>query len=199
MFIIGLTGPTGAGKSTVGGILNEAGFYHIDGDKTSRDVTVKGSPALDEIKNAFGEGVISSDGSLDRKMLGSIVFSDKDKLNLLNKIIHKYITQNVKQKFKELEKSGYKGAVIDGAALYESGISSLCDKIIAVISSKERRLKLIMERDNITEAEAQKRIAAQKSDEFYTKGADYIIYNTGTAEDLRIKAKELAAKLTEDM
>lgn len=199
MLIIGLTGPTGAGKSTVGKILTELGFHHIDGDLVSREVTVAGSDALCKIKEAFGSSVINEDGSLNRKLLGEIVFSNSDKLKLLNSIIHKYITYSINEKIKELNKTDCKGVIIDGAALFESSISDICDVIIAVISEAKKRRSLVMARDSIDAAQADRRISAQKSDKFYTNKADYIICNDSTIEELRKKTEDIAAKIMEDI
>jgi len=183
MFIIGITGGSGCGKSTVGEIFKSKGFCYIDTDKTAKEITQIGQPALAEIKACFGD-VFFENGELDRKALAKIVFSDNERLKQLNKITHKYITEKVINTLEECKNSGVKGAVIDGAALIESKINELCDCCIFVTASVESRLKRIVERDGLTLQEAQRRIGGQKSDDFYKNACDFTIVNDSGTEGL---------------
>lgn len=176
MVIIGLTGGSGSGKSTVAGLLKQRGYNIIDADKISRAVVEKGKPALKEIVDEYGEGVLLENGELDRKKLGSIVFADRGELLKLNKITHKYITEIVKQQLKD-SKSDI--SVIDAAALKESGIIDMCDHVIAVIADKDVRVKRIMKRDGVDEKSALARINAQEPDAKYIQYADFVINNSG--------------------
>lgn len=176
MVIIGLTGGSGSGKSTIAGLLKQRGYNIIDADKISRAVVEKGKPALREIVDEYGEGVLLENGELDRKKLGSIVFADRGELLKLNKITHKYITEIVKQQLKD-SKSDI--SVIDAAALKESGIIDMCDHVIAVIADKDVRVKRIMKRDGVDEKSALARINAQEPDAKYIQYADFVINNSG--------------------
>lgn len=187
MLIIGLTGGSGVGKGLVSAIFEEASFFHIDTDLDARAVVKKGSDCLKELAENF-EGILLKDGSLDRKALAGIVFSDSNKLNLLNKITHKYITERVKNK---LEQLGNDKAIIDGAALFESGINQLCFKVIAVVSHKDLRIERIMKRDHLTLDDAKKRIDGQKEDDFYTSQADYVIINNEDEQTLKASVKKV--------
>ena len=176
MVVIGLTGGSGSGKSTIASLLRQKGIQVIDADKIGRVVVEKGKPALREIVEEFGEGVLQPDGTLDRKKLASIVFTDREELKKLNRITHKYITAIVKE---ELAASKADISVIDAAVLKESGILDMCDYVIAVIAEKDIRIKRIMERDGITEEAAKNRINSQEPDAKYVQYADFVIDNSG--------------------
>lgn len=176
MVVIGLTGGSGSGKSTVAMLMRQKGIDVIDADIIGREVVEKGKPALDEIVNEFGKDVLLSSGELDRKKLASIVFTDRGELKKLNEITHKYITEIVKQRL--LEKTSDISA-IDAAVLKESGIIDMCDHVIAVIAEKDVRIKRIMERDGISQKAACDRINSQEPDAKYVQYADFVINNSG--------------------
>lgn len=176
MVVIGLTGGSGSGKSTVASLMESKGIKIIDADKIGREIVKKGMPALEEIINEYGKEVILPNGELDRKKLGSIVFTNRDKLKKLNNITHKYITAVVKEELSKKESDIY---AIDAAVLKESGIIDMCDHVIAVIADKDVRIRRIMERDNITEQAAIDRINSQDPDAKYIQYADFVINNSG--------------------
>ena len=177
MAVIGLTGGSGSGKSTLAALMQHKGFDIIDADKIARDIVKKGEKALLEITEEFGESVILENGELDRKKLASIVFTNREKLEKLNKITHKYITEVIKKRLSENEG---RVSVIDAAVLKESGIIDICDYVILVVADKDIRVKRIMERDGITEKAALDRINSQESDEKYAQHADLVIDNSGS-------------------
>ena len=173
--VIGLTGGSGTGKSTVSEWFLKKGFLVIDGDKISREITKKGTPVLDKIIEKFGREYLSDDGSLDRRALGGLVFSNQAALTELNKITHPAITKEVKRRLENTE-----NAVIEGAAIFECDMHKLCDKILFVSCPYEIRIDRIVKRDNISYDYAKKRIDAQKSDEYYRALSDLEIVNDGT-------------------
>lgn len=177
MFVLGLTGKTGAGKTTVSSVLKENGCYIIDGDVAARKVTQKGSPVLSELAEAFGSDILNKDGSLNRVLCAKRAFSCRENTERLNQITHSAIDAIFKDEIKKAEKSGFSVCVIDAAALLESPSKALCDKIAVVIAPEEIRLKRILHRDTISESEALTRIKAQKSDNYYTEQADCILRN----------------------
>ena len=176
--LIGLTGQTGAGKSTVADILQKRGYYIIDGDKVARQVVEKGSPVLKALADGFGEDVIRSDGSLDRALLASRAFADRTRTQLLNKITHPAIIDMSLEMAKNAFENGYQYAVFDAAGLFESGIDKKCECVIYVTAPVEVRLSRIMNRDNISKDDAMRRISAQFDDEYYLSRSDYVIENT---------------------
>ncbi len=153
---IGLTGLTGAGKSLAASILKNKGFHVIDGDGVGHGVTAR-PEILEEIKKAFGGGVIRPDGSLDRRALGNIVFSDPEKLKILNSVTHPAIKEAVLREAEAVDGP----VVIDGAVLKECGLTEHCDAVLRVTAPAELRKRRIMERDGLTAEEAERRISAQ--------------------------------------
>lgn len=177
MIILGITGPTGSGKTTVSKILEEHGIKVIDTDITAREIVEPGKPALSELSQCFGTGILLKDGTLNRKALARIAFSDSESLKKLNNITHKYISQSVRDTIKS-----YNGDIIgiDGAALIESGIAGECTKVISVLADREIRRQRIILRDSLSEPDAELRISSQKNNAFYIENSDYIVYNNGT-------------------
>ena len=171
--IIGLTGPTGAGKSSASSVAEQLGFKIIDCDKLARVAVEKGTDGLKSLVGAFGEDILNADGTLNRKTLAQKAFAEKEKTELLNKTILPHIVKLV-----EKESVGDK-ILLDAPTLFESGIDSMCDSTIAVLCDTEIRLSRIMKRDSIDKDSAMLRIGAGKTDEFYKQNADYIIYNNG--------------------
>lgn len=174
--IIGLTGQTGAGKTSVGELLSQKGCEVIDTDKIARAITEKGSPVLMMLAEAFGEDILEN-GELNRKLLASRAFSSRENTEKLNSVTHPEITKRVKNRIEEAFKKGKKAAVIDAAALFESGEDKLCDFTVAVVCPEDIRFKRIMKRDGITEEQALARIKAQHDEQYYIHNADMIIRN----------------------
>ena len=177
MLTIGLTGKTGAGKSTVASYLKEKGCYIIDGDVIARQITEKSSEVLPLLQEAFGEDILDENGELIRKRLAERAFSTKENTALLNSITHPAIKRRCETEMTFAESQGYKISVIDAAAILESNCKDLCQKIVVVHADKETRLQRILSRDGITYEQAMTRINAQKDDEYYFSRADIIIYN----------------------
>lgn len=184
--IIGLTGGSGTGKSTVSNWFLKKGYKVIDGDKLSRELTVPGSIVLSEIVSAFGKEYLLPDGNLDRRALGGLVFTDENARLTLNGILHPAITNEVKRQI-----LGVENAVIEGAAIHECDIWKLCDKCMFVSAPEDVRIKRIMYRDNISHEYAKNRIKAQKSDEYYREKCDIVLINDSTDEILEQKLEDL--------
>lgn len=179
--IIGLTGGSGTGKSSACEFFKKKGFLVLDLDKVSRKVCQKGEKCLDEIVDYFGNSIIDENGELIRRKLGDIVFSDKEKLEILNKITHKYIIEETRN---FLEENEGKNIVLDAAVLFEAGAQKLCTHTLCVLSSFENRLKRIMERDSISEESAKNRILSQPNDDFYISHCDFAVYNNSGINEL---------------
>ncbi|MBQ3119198.1 MAG: dephospho-CoA kinase [Clostridia bacterium] len=171
MKIIGVTGGTGGGKTTVTNILKSFGARIVDADVIARQVVASGCPALSEIAARWD---VMENGVLNRKALAEIVFNDEAELHKLNSIVHKYVIDEIKSQLANCTDEIF---VIDAIALFESGLSDMCDITVAVIADRNVRCKRIMARDNLTEEEAWMRINAQKNDEFYINNADVAICN----------------------
>lgn len=173
--LIGLTGPTGAGKSTIAGLLEQRGFAVIDCDKEARLLTGQDGGCLTQLSRAFGEDIIKN-GELDRRLLAERAFADRESTELLNKIMHPHIINSTLSKAAESLKAGVP-AVIDAPLLFECGIEKHCDASIVVMAPRELRLERIIKRDGISESQAKNRQAAQHGDDYYLSRADYVISN----------------------
>lgn len=176
--IIGLTGATGSGKSTVAKRLCEKyGIAHIDCDAIAREITSANSPVLAQLASAFGEDIILDDGSLDRAALASRAFASKEATKRINSITHPIITSMALAKVNAFTQEGKPAVLLDAAAIFESKIDKLCAFTAVVSAPAEIRLDRIMYRDSITRENAVHRMGAQLSDEEYAKKADVVLYN----------------------
>lgn len=191
MKVLGLTGPTGSGKSTVSAVAKEKGAVVIDCDKTARSVTKRGSMVLGELAAAFGEDILSKNGVLLRKRLAKKAFSTKENTDKLNKIILPYIVSALKAEIKYYREKGAGMLILDAPTLYESGIDKICDNIIVVLSDQNKRRQRIIERDGLTDEQADIRLLASKPDSYYCDRAKHIIYNNGDLTE----AKNAVGKL----
>lgn len=192
MKVIGLTGGIASGKSTVSNYLKELGVIVIDADIVSREIVEKGQPALKEIVENFGKEVLRSDGTLNRKHLGTIVFSDPQKLQVLNKITHKRIIENIEEKIKYYKHRGnVKAIFIDAALLIEMKMYFLTDEIWLITANKEIQLERLMLRDNLSFEEAMNRINSQMSLEKKKEVSDVIIDNSKDYNYLKDQVEDL--------
>ncbi len=198
MKVIGLTGPTGAGKTDTAKEFEKYGFRVIDTDLVAREVVGNGSPCLLELSNEFGGSILDENGELIRKKLAEAVFKNRTEVEKLNKITHKYILAKVNEKITEFEAAGVPAVIVEGAALIESGFCEKCIKIIVVTASRPVRLKRIMERDGISSLHAAERIAAQFDDTFYIEHANYVLENNSGKEALSKQIEEIAKSILKD-
>lgn len=190
MKIIGLTGGTGSGKSTVAKIMEENGAVIIDCDEIAHKNMEIGGCAYSDIVKNFGKEILNDKGTINRKALGKIVFNSPEKLELLNSITHPHIIERVKDEI--YQNDDEKCVVIDAPLLFETELNELCDKVWAVYAyALEKRLERIMERDNLSTAEAAKRIENQTGFDIIAKKADIVIENNGTLEELRESVIEI--------
>lgn len=179
--VFAITGGTGAGKSTVSRLFKKAGVYVADADAAARRVVRKCMP---ELCREFGCDILNDDGTLNRKKLGGIVFSDAKKLEILNNITHKHIKAHIEN---EIAACGAELAAIDGAVIIGSPVMELCEFIVVVTANEDVRLSRIMRRDGLSREEALKRIRSQMSDEEYLRHADYIIENNDKVQGEEIE------------
>lgn len=192
--VIGLTGPTGSGKSLASEIFFEKGYSIINADKVAHFVYDTNKACIQEIDKAF-PGVIF-ENSINRKKLAGIVFSNKDRLNDLNKIVHPFIVNEIKSEIKRCEKNK---VLLDAPTLFESGIDRICDKVISVLADREIRIRRIVSRDNISESEAVARITSQPIDEFYKNKSDFVVFNNYDKEKLINDFENIIDKIDKDL
>ena len=195
LMIVGLTGQTGAGKSTVSKIFSDNGFSVINADLIARKVVEKDTPCLSEISDYFGLSVLNPDGTLNRKALAGIVFTDKAKLETLDTIIYPYITGEILRLIRKYSADGQKLILLDAPTLFESHADDFCDIIISVIADSEIRMKRITARDNISDEQARQRMDSQLSEEFFRSHSHYIIENNGLIDAVNEISKEVSDRI----
>ena len=184
--VIGLTGPTGAGKSTVADEWRRMGAYIIDTDQLARQIVEPHSPCLAALAEAFSPTILNEDGSLNRAALAQCAFASPEATVKLNSITHPAIVALTQQEIERAAEQGYAAAVVDAPLLYEAKADALCDTIVAVLAPADIRKRRIMARDGITEEQAAQRMAAQKSDDFYSR--DGVIVLNGGDDILSLRA-----------
>ncbi|CEO26113.1 dephospho-CoA kinase [Paraclostridium sordellii] len=197
MLVIGLTGNIGCGKSSLSKILKDNSLDIIDADIISREI-MSNNKLLEEVFQVFGGDVKDKDGTLNRKKLASIVFSDDKKLIALNDITHPAIKNEIKRRIKDIENKGRNIVIVDAALLIEGKFLDLIDKLIVITCDEKEQLNRVMDRDNSNMDEALNRISSQMSQDEKVKFGDYIIDNSGSLEELNYKANKLITYIKEN-
>lgn len=195
MKIIGITGPSGAGKSMLSPAFEKRNIPVIDADALYHSLLLPPSECLDAIRSAFGDGVISPDGTLDRAALGAIVFSSKEKLALLNETVLSRVIARIRELIASYGDQGAIAVAVDAPTLIESGFDLECDFVISVLAPKSDRIERIMARDSISREKAELRINAQKGDEFYISASDAVLHNDSSREQLLLEADGVIQKI----
>lgn len=188
---IGLTGSIACGKSTVSSFLRSLGYQVVDADAISRQLTAPGGAALPAVRKAFGGDVFDGD-TLDRRALGGMVFADPAKLELLNSILHPMIISQIETELSSLSQPG-KLVFADIPLLYECGMETMFDRIWVVSAARDTQIARLMTRDNLSEAEAVRRIDAQMPLEEKRRRADAVIDTNGPIEATQRQVKALLA------
>ncbi len=195
MAVIGLTGGIASGKSTVARRMREHGVAIIDADLVAREVVAPGEPALAGIRAHFGPQVIQTDGSLDRKGLGAIVFADPRQLEALNAITHPAIMARVGQRLVSLRSAGASWVVYEAALILENDLAPGLDMLVAVVCDSEEQVRRVMARDGLDEAGARRRLAAQTDNDRRREAAELVIDNDGEEAALLARVDEVVATL----
>lgn len=187
--IIGITGGTGCGKTTLLNYIRDAGGMILDCDAIYHELLVSDRQMLSAIDARF-PGTVDN-GALNRKKLGSIVFSDETALLDLNRITHSAVKQEVLRRLENKPEL----AAIDAIGLFEGGLAELCDVTVAVSAPEEHRVQRLMKRDNISEDYARSRISAQKSDRWFRERCQYVLENAGDFQSYSSKCLDFLKDL----
>ncbi len=179
MKVIGLTGTSGSGKSYACEIFAMYKIKSVDTDKVVHALYKKDEECKNELRQEFGDGIFNEKGSVCRTRLRKIVFSDKEKLEKLNKIVHKYVIKKCNEKIENALEKGEKAIIIDAPLLYEAGMDKSCDFVISLTADVDVRRERLAKRDHLSAQEIEKRIKNQHTDGFFAQKADYVIINNG--------------------
>lgn len=194
--IVGLTGMSGAGKTTACRAFSESGWAVIDCDLAARSVVGQGKPALCEIAAHFGSEILLPNGALDRRKLGNLVFSDEKRLNELNELIYPYISYEIILRAVEYTMNGHVNILLDAPTLFESGADGMCDKIVSVTAPIGLCISRITARDGLTYEQAANRLKSQHTEDFYQKKSDFCVSNDGDTVRLAKKIGTIIKDLT---
>lgn len=196
MLKVGLTGGIGTGKSLVSAIMGDCGAHLIDADLLGHESYNIGTSGLHQVVKVFGDHILGADGSIDRDVLGRIVFNDRSQMQNLNNILHPIIYETVKDRIGQVEEDGNTMVVVEAAVLIEAQWQSLFDQVWVVKSDEETVIRRLLRRNGFDRNEACKRIESQISESDRLSHADVIIDNNGTREELEVKVKDLWEKQT---
>lgn len=186
--IIGLMGNSGSGKSTVARYLKDKGAFIIDADEISHQVCELGQPGLAAVKARFEPYFFNDDGTLNRRRMGRVVFSDKTQLRRLEETLHPIIKERVQQKLKE--EKNYDLIVVDCALLVKTGLNELVDEVWLIKTDTDTKINRICGRDKMCYEDALNRLRNQDSDDELMRHSDIIIDNTGSVEELLSQVEE---------
>ena len=192
--VLGLTGPSGAGKGTAAKIFAKFGIPAIDTDAVYHALLREDDALTAELAAAFGDGILGEDGRVDRKKLGNTVFGKENTpalLHTLNTITHKYVMARTRKLVREIEEGGARAVLIDAPQLFEAEADRDCLFVIGVLAARELRLDRIMARDGIDKAAAERRLNAQRDDGFFRSACQYILENNGDEKALEAQIRHL--------
>lgn len=188
--ILGITGQTGAGKTTVLEVVEMLGGFVIDCDALYWKLLQENQALVAALTHEFHD-ISDHLGSIDRKKLGAQVFGFPEKLEQLNAITHPYVIEKVMALVEDAKKKGYTIIAVDGITLIESGLHHKCDKVISVVAEQETRVSRIMERDGITQEYALNRVNAQQNETFYKENSDFVLENNSSDRDVFLEYAKL--------
>lgn len=192
---VGLTGGIASGKSTVGRILTDLGVTVIDADLLAREVVAKGTPGLASVIAEFGSEYLLDDGTLDRKKLGQLVFSEVRALPKLNAIVHPLVAALAAERMRVAQDTATPYVVYEAALLVEAKLYQTFDALIVVAADPALQLQRVMKRNNLSESEARDRLMVQYPLERKLKVADYVIHNDNDREALVARTREVHEKV----
>ena len=195
--LIGITGGTGAGKTTALMELGKLDVHIIDCDQVYHELLLGSDALRQELRTRFGEDIFTPEG-LNRKKLGELVFHDEDAMADLNRITHKYVEAETDRQIADAEAAGMRGAAIDAILLLEGNLGGRCDVTVGIIAPAEDRVRRLIAREGITEEYARARIAAQKPDSFYREHCTYILENNGAQERYARQAHDLFGQILKE-
>ena len=184
MLSIGLTGGIGTGKSLVSNLLNDLGATVVNADLLGHEAYLPGTVGFDMVVDAFGDQIVGEDGTVDRKKLGPIVFSNPQNMSKLNAIMHPLIRDMIQGQLEEYSSNGTDVVVVEAAVLIEAGWQDLFDEVWVVTSDKETVIERLKDRNSLSREDAIARIESQMSNDERVGHSNVVISNDGTTDEL---------------
>ncbi len=195
MLVLGIVGPIGAGKTEVLRLLEEHGARTVAADALSREVLATGQPALEQVREAFGEEFLDAAGNLQRRKLGDLVFRDEAARLRLDAIVHPAMTAALRARLEQWRCEGVSVAVVESAVLDEMGARPLVDRVLLVTAPETTRLQRLRDRDGMGAEEARQRLETHHRLGLDRPVADYVIENDGDRDELRARVEHLWRQL----
>ena len=197
MKIIGITGPTGAGKTTALRALADLGACVIDADAVYHRLLEESAPMREALTARFGASILDDGGKIERKGLRNLVLGDAVALADQNGVTHRFVEEEIARLEAQAAREGRPAVAIDAIALIESGVADRCDAVVGVLAPRELRVRRIMAREGIPEDYARRRVEAQREDEFYRTSCGYLLENNGEGDEAAFadRARTLFAEL----
>ena len=193
--VIGITGPTGSGKSVLSSYLAGKGFVVLDCDRIYADMTKGPSACMDALRRNFGDEIVNPEGGLDRAVMRNLVFGpgNEERLALLNRTTHVFVTDRIREIISEKKEPGY---VIDAPLLFEAGADILCDGTIAVVAPYRTRLKRLRRRDGLPDGDIRRRMASGHTCRWFRRMCTFTLNNRGSERRLQRRADRYIAAIT---
>lgn len=195
MKVVGITGRSGCGKSSVTALYRELGYVCIDADAVAREVLQPGSPCISLLQNAFGSDIVDEHGNVRRRLLADRAFATPKGTARLTGITHPEILRRIDAALNTAQETGQALAFVDGAVIVGTPFEARCDELILVAAPYEQSVARICRRDGVDEVSARRRLDAQTPEEQLRRAADHVIENNGSLEGLRQQARELLGRL----
>ena len=198
MKVIGITGRSGCGKSSVTQMFAAAGYPCIDADLVAREVLEPGSPCIKQLQNVFGSDIVDESGTIRRRMLADCAFATAEGTARLTEITHPEILRRIDARLHKAEEEGARLAFVDGAVIVGTPFACRCDRLVVVTAPYEESVARICARDGIAAEMARRRLDAQTTEDCLRDAADFVLENNDTAECLAQKAAALLRRLEQE-
>ena len=193
--IVGLTGQSGAGKSTAARMFQDNRFYIVDADKVAREIT-SSTKTAEKLAELFGNSILYDDDTLNRKALANIVFSDSKKLQVMNELLFPIIIKEIKH---QIEWAPNTYVLLDAPQLFESKLNEICNVVVSVVAPREILIQRICNRDKISKDLAEKRLASQLDELFFIDHSTYVIHSDGDYKHLQTRVDSIARDIKKEV
>ncbi len=194
--ILGITGGIAVGKSTAARFFGQLGAAVVSADDLAREAVAPGTETLKQLVEHFGPQILQNDGSLNRKVLGDIIFNDRNARRFLNETTHVQVGVLAMRKLKELRVKEVPLIIYESPLLFEAGVEDRVDAVLVITTSRKNQIERLLRRPEMTQAKAEAMIDSHMSQQEKAARADYVIDSGGTLDELKIKIRRLFIELS---